>query len=175
MDHRLVVLDDAVNRHQARSHHHLALGGKGVGPDHEVGDSGLVLERDEAHPLGASRSLANEDQPGKADPPPIAHRAKRVGGDETTFCIMVAKELHRMRLQAQPDGLVVADHMLGERHRGELGRLGFGALVAGLRGCKQRQFGNGLEGLRLPQRGTSVEPDRPERIGFRQPLDRMRR
>ena len=51
VDHRLVVLDPPVHFHQPRAHHHLALPRERVGPDDEVGDPGLVLERDEHTPL----------------------------------------------------------------------------------------------------------------------------
>ena len=62
VDHRFVMLDHAVDDHQPRAHDDAALRREAVGPDDEVGDPRLVLQRDEAHALGAARALADEDQ-----------------------------------------------------------------------------------------------------------------
>ena len=124
-----VTLDDAVDRHQPRAHHDLALLPEHVGPDDEVGDPGLVLERDEDDALGASRPLADQHQAGNRQALAIADRFQPVGGDEFRLRIMLAQEGHRMRLQRQPDGLVIVHDMLGERHRRQLRRLNFQSFV----------------------------------------------
>ena len=78
----LVALDDSVDGHQPRPHHDLALLFEHVGPDDEVGDSGLVLNGDEDDPLGASRPLADQDQPGDRQALAVADGVQPVGGDE---------------------------------------------------------------------------------------------
>ena len=84
MDHAVfrILLDDAVHRHQPRAHDDLALLVEHVGPDDEVGDPGLVLERDEAHALGAARPLADQHQPGDRHALAVADDLQLVGGDE---------------------------------------------------------------------------------------------
>ena len=41
-----------------------------------------------------------------------AEAAKLVSRDEPAACIMIAQESHRVRLQAQPCGLIIGHHML---------------------------------------------------------------
>ena len=134
-------LDDAVHRHQPRAHHDLALPVEDVGPDDEVGDPGLVLDGDEHHALGAARPLADQHQPGDRQPFAVADGVELLGGDELLPRIMFAQEAHRVRFQAEADGLVIVHDMLAERHRRELRRLGFRALVARLGIGEQRQVG----------------------------------
>ena len=67
--------------------------------------------------------------------------AQPVGGDELCARIMLAQEAHRVRLQAEADGLIIVHDMLGERHGGELRRLAFRAFVARLGISEQRQVG----------------------------------
>ena len=143
--------------HQPRSHDDAALGRETVGPHHQIGDPGLVLQRDEAHPLGAPRALPDQHQPGQRHPPAIAQRAQFARGDEPALRIMIAQELHRVRLQAQPHGLVIAHHMLAQRHRGQSHLDRLPAFVARLGRGEQGQVGRIPQRARIPQRGAAIE------------------
>src|SRR3954453_5826975 len=90
----LVALDDAVHRHQPRPHDDLALPGEHVGPDDEVGDSGLILDGDEDDALGAARPLADQHQPGQRQALAVADGLERIGGDELSRGVMLAEERH---------------------------------------------------------------------------------
>src|SRR3954451_19216981 len=77
-----VALDDAVDGHQPRAHDDLALLLEYVGPDDQVRDAALVLERDEDDALGAARSLADQDQAGDRQPFAVADVPELVRSDE---------------------------------------------------------------------------------------------
>ena len=103
-----------------------------------------------------------------------------LGGDELLRRIMRAQEMHRMRLQAQADGLVIADHMLGERHHRKLRGLALPALVARLGISEQRQIGRLPRARANPKapragRAPSTGTHRPRRAaGWRGPGTRPR-
>ena len=152
MDHIAVgiALDDSVDCHQPRAHDDLALLVEHIGPDDEIGDPRLVLQRDEADALGAARSLPDQHQPSHRQPLPIADGAQPVGGDELQPRIMFAQEPHRVRLQRQARGLVIVHHMLGQRHGRKLSRHLLRPFVASVRMREQGQVGRLLQGARIP-------------------------
>jgi len=63
---------------------------------------------------------------------------------------MLAQEGHRMRLQRQPNGLVIVHDMLGQGHGGKHRRFVFQAFVARVRMREQRQVGRLPESARVP-------------------------
>ena len=120
-----VALDDSVHRHQPRAHDDLALLFEHVGPDDEIGDSGLVFEGDEHDALGASRPLADQHQARDRQSLAVADGLQLVGGDELPRCIMFAQEAHRVRFQAEADRLVIVHDMLGRAAWRGAARAGF--------------------------------------------------
>jgi len=63
---------------------------------------------------------------------------------------MRAKEVHRVGFEAETNGLVIADHMLGERHCRELGRRSFLSFVEFVGEGEKRQIGRLFERSRIP-------------------------
>ena len=95
-----------------------------VGPDHEVGDVGLVLQRDEHDALGRARLLADQHQAGKIDPATVLHRAKIRAQHYLAQAQLVAEERQRMRAQRQADRAVILHYLGALAHRRErYGRL----------------------------------------------------
>ena len=62
----------ALHADHAGAKHYAAVFLEDFGPDHEIGDGALVLERDEHHALGGPRPLADKDEAGDMDPATIA-------------------------------------------------------------------------------------------------------
>ena len=72
-----------------------------------------------------------------------------------------------MALQRQPDGLVIGDHLLRQRHLRQRPCVLVG-LLARDGDLEQRQRHVVGQPPHRPQRGAAVEPDGAERIGIRQ-------
>jgi len=49
-----------------------------LAPDDDIGDAGLIFERNEDHPLGGAGALANEDEAGDRDPRAIGGQIKLI-------------------------------------------------------------------------------------------------
>src|SRR4029077_12658713 len=102
-----------------------------IGPDDQIGDSGLVLDRDKDDAVGAARALPDQDEAG--DRRAVLGRLLLIwkggeiaGGDETFLREFGAQEGERMALYRQPQGRVILDDMLAERHlRQQPRRVGF--------------------------------------------------
>lgn len=151
MDHLVVIFDAAPHLHQPRAHHHLALLLLEIGPDHEIDDPGLILERDEAHPLALPGRWRISTTPATCT---IERnlRAQVAGAHEAACAEIGAQEGHRMCLQTEAGGLVIGHHLLGQRHGGEAQAGPLRPLLAHPGGAEQREIGGGDEAPRIPQR-----------------------
>ena len=130
VDHLVVIFDAAAHLHQPRAHDHAALLLLEVGPYDEVDDPRLILQRDEAHPLGRSRPLADQDHARDMDHGTELARAQIAGAHEAALGEAGAQEGHRMRLQAQPRRLVISHDLLAQRHMWQGGAALFRPFVA---------------------------------------------
>ena len=151
---------------------------KHVGPDDEVGEAGLVLERGEDHALGAAGALADQDQAADRDPAAGVGVPELAGGDGALGGEPVAQQRQRVGLQGQAQGGVVLDDMLAQAHRRQLepGLVASPRSAAGwspggrvAMACSNKRQGRVLERLDRPQRLAAVEPERAERVGLGQP------
>ena len=95
-----VLLDDPMHGHKPRTHNDFALRVEDVRPYDEIGDTGLILQRDEADAFRAARPLADQHQPRHRHALPVPNCVQPVGRDELLSRIMLAQEAHRVRLQA---------------------------------------------------------------------------
>ena len=78
-----------------------------------------------------------------------------------------AQKFHRMALQRQPDGLVIGDHLLRQRHHGQRRGVFVGLLARG-GDFEQRQRHVVRQSAHRPQRRAAVEPERAKSIGIGQ-------
>ena len=69
VDDEALALDFAAHLQELRRHHRAAVLLEHLGPDHDVDDAGLVLERDEDHALGGAGALAHQHEARHADAP----------------------------------------------------------------------------------------------------------
>ena len=136
VDHIFIGLNDSAHGHQPSTHDDLALLVEHVGPDDEVGDCGFILDGDEYHAFGAAGPLPDQHQADDGNALTIPDISKLIRSSETLACIMLTKEVHRVRLQAEADRLIVVHDMLGERHRRKLSRFGFQAFVPRISGLE---------------------------------------
>ena len=72
-----------------------------------------------------------------------------------------------MALQRQPDGLIIGDHLLRQRHQRQRSDI-LVRLLARRRNLEQRQRHVIRQAAHRPQRGATVKPDGAERVGIRQ-------
>ncbi len=83
VDHRMIALafplDHARNPQQPPRDHRAAEALIDALPDHDIGRAGLVFQRDEDPPLRRARPLADDDQPGHAEPYPRRRVDQRRG------------------------------------------------------------------------------------------------
>src|SRR3546814_14974136 len=77
MDDLALALDLAAHPHHRRAEYGAAVRLENLGPDDEIRDMGLVLERDEHDALGRSRLLAHEHDAGEIDPAPVLPALQR--------------------------------------------------------------------------------------------------
>jgi hypothetical protein len=179
VDDLVIIFHPAAHLHQPAAHHHAALLFLEIGPDDQIDDSGLVLEGDEAHPLGAARALADQHHPGDLDHAAELAAPEVASAHEAAFGQARAQESQGMGLQAEPRGLVIGHHLLAQRHGGEPDRRTLGPFVARFRvgpaGMReQRQLVRRHQAARVPQRLTPRQAERTEGVGAGEPLD-MRR
>ena len=78
--HVAVALQAAGDLQAAAGDHRAAEAFEDLGPDHDVGDTGLVLERDEDHPLGGAGPLAADDDAGDCHPHAVRRQLELAGG-----------------------------------------------------------------------------------------------
>ena len=90
-----------------------------VRPDDQIGDPGLVLDRDEDHAVGAARTLADQYHPGDRQPPVDRQMGEIGGGDQTLASELGAKKGERVALQGQAEAGIILDDMLAQRHLGQ--------------------------------------------------------
>ncbi len=148
---------------------------EGLRPDDEIGDSRLVLQRHEDHPLRRARPLAHQHQPGDGDAVAGLQRRQRLGAPDAARVEAGAHEGDRMRFQRQRQAAVVLDHMGAERHRRQLG-VGL-AVAFGAAQREQRQIvlvADAAEAAHRPQSLAAVEAERTEGVGVGEPLQRRR-
>src|SRR3546814_11052305 len=81
-----------------------------LGPDDEIRDMGLVLERDEHDALGRSRLLAHEHDAGAIDPAPVIHALQFLAADHLPRAQLVAKAGARAGAQRQARRTLILDH-----------------------------------------------------------------
>ena len=72
-------------------------------PDHEIGDPGLIFERDEQDTLGAARPLPHENQARSIQSGSIAGLHRLGAADNAARGEIRTEERHRMLAQGQPD------------------------------------------------------------------------
>src|SRR5207248_3895098 len=95
-------------------------------PDDQVGDTGLVLDGDEDDAVGATRALADQDEPGDREAAAAGLMLSWQGGevagtDEAFLRELGTQEGERVALYRQPQGRVILDHMLAQGHFGQEG------------------------------------------------------
>ena len=66
VDDEALALDPAAHLQELRRHDDAAVPLEHLGPDHDVDDAGLVLEREEDHALGGARALPHQHEAGHA-------------------------------------------------------------------------------------------------------------
>ena len=172
MNDALVPLDAAADQDQPGGHDDGTITLERFRPDHRVGDAGFVLDRHEHDALGRARPLADENDARDRDEGAVAQLRKVGAGVHAFGRETRTQELHRVGLQREPQGLIVADDMLGERHRWQL-HGGLGAGVARLAPGKERQWRGVRQRLHLPEGLAPVEPHGAESVGGGEPLERV--
>ena len=101
MHHGSLALDAPAHGEQPRPEQDAPLALVELGPDDDIGDAGLVLERDEKDALGGAGPLAREHEPGYGQDAAIG-RVHRVGaGDDAAACQIGAQEGDRVPPQRQ--------------------------------------------------------------------------
>ena len=96
------------------------------GPDDQIGDPGLVLERDEDDAVGAAGTLPDQDEPGDRQAPADRQGRQIGGGDEALLRQLGAQESERVALYREARRRVILDDMLAQRHlRQQRRRAGF--------------------------------------------------
>ena len=80
-----LALDLAAHAHHRRAEHDAPVLLEQVGPDDEIGDVGLVLQRDEHHPLRRSGLLTKQHQAGDVDPSAVARVPQLRAGDHLSL------------------------------------------------------------------------------------------
>src|SRR5207302_8091861 len=86
------------------------------GPDDQIGDPGLVLERDEDYAVGAAGTLSDQDEPGDFEAPTDRQDRQIRGGDEALLRQLGAQEGERVALYREARRRVIFDDMLAQRH-----------------------------------------------------------
>ena len=143
MDHLALALDAPAHRQHARGHDDAAVLLEDLRPDHEVGDAGLVLQRDEQHALGRAGPLADQHDAGGLQPAAVAGAHGLGTGDDPPAPQVLAQEGDRMLPQRQAEMAVVRDDLAAGGHRpkrdGRLLGLGHDPRLAGRGGGEERQ------------------------------------
>ena len=82
MDDLALALDAAAHGDHAGAQHDAAVFLEHLRPDHQVGDAGLVLDRDEHDALGDAGPLADQHEAGRLQPAPVAGVHRLGAGDD---------------------------------------------------------------------------------------------
>jgi len=88
-----------------------------LGFNHQIGNSSLVFERDEAEPFGGRRALAADHHPSHAHFLSRLASGELLGGYRSDPVQLGSQQCQRVLLQAQTHRLVIGAHPLGRRHR----------------------------------------------------------
>src|SRR5689334_24722284 len=96
MDDILMALHPAMHRHEPRAHYYLALALKHVGPDHRVGDAGLVLDGHEYNALRRARTLAHQHDASNTHACPVAALLEIGARENACHRDACAQEAHGM-------------------------------------------------------------------------------
>ena len=121
MDDAFLALQPAAAIEQRRAERGAAEAFERGGPDDQVGDAGLVLERDEDDAVGAARPLPDQHEPGDRETPADRQGRQFGGGDEAVPRQFGAQKGERVALYRQAQRRVILDDMLAERHLGQQG------------------------------------------------------
>src|SRR5689334_469617 len=100
-------LDASAHGDHAGSHHHAAELLEHLRPDHQVGDPGLVFQRDEHDAFGAARPLTDENQASRLKPASVASIHGFGASDNAARRKVGAEEGDGMPAQRQPDMPVI--------------------------------------------------------------------
>src|SRR5438874_4943648 len=109
MDDAFLTLQAAAAIEEGRAKRGAAEAFERGGPDNQIGDAGLVFERDKDNAVGAARALADQDEPGDRDAAIaslmlIWQGGEVEGGDEAFLREFGAKKSERVALYRQPQG-----------------------------------------------------------------------
>ena len=163
MDDKSRPLQAAADGEETRRHHRSAVFFKGLWPDDDVGDVGLVLDRHEDNAFCRSRPLPDQHEAGDGDHRVLADLiAAKLGialGAERGEAF--AEKTHRMLFQRQPGRHVIFHDVLAERHCRKRDR-GFGKQFVAQMRRQERQCVLGRGGIRPARRtgANRVEPAR---------------
>jgi hypothetical protein len=99
-----------------------------LGPDHQIGDAGLVFQGDKHHALGRARFLADQDDAGDADELQVPGGSGQSAGLVALTRQLRAQEGQGVVPQRKADVAIVLDHLAAGGHRLErdLGLVGLG-------------------------------------------------
>jgi hypothetical protein len=113
-----------------------------IGPHDEVGDVGLVLERDEHDALGRAGLLADEHDAGELDPAPVLDVRKLASQGSSCARFSSSRRKASGCARSESPGAIILDHLRTLAHRRErdlgLDRLGAQLAVALVGGGEQR-------------------------------------
>src|SRR5437763_12155745 len=88
-------------------------------PDDQVGDAGLVLDGDKDDAIGAARALTDQDETGDRESAPDRQDGEVAGTGEAFLRQLGTQKGERVTLYRQPQGRVILDDMLAQRHFGK--------------------------------------------------------
>jgi hypothetical protein len=117
MDDAGFLLHASGRRNIAGAEHDRSEALEGFRPDDDIGERGLVLDREKNDAVGRAWPLAHGDEAGHGNPFAGRAAAQRVVGNDAAAGEIVAQEACRMRAQRQFQESVVVDDLLAERHR----------------------------------------------------------
>ena len=101
-------------------------------PDDDVGDAGLVLDREKDRAAGRTRPLTHQDKARHRDAPAIPSLGQRHAGYHPSPFEFRPDEGHGMGLERQRQVPVILDHMFAERHGWKVRfRLDIPVMIAG--------------------------------------------
>src|SRR6266567_1371139 len=103
----------------ARAEHDRPEALEGFRPDDDIGERGLVLDREKNDAVGRARPLAHGDEAGHANPLAGRGLAQRLVAQDAAAGKILAQEARRMRAQRQFQISIIVDDLLAERHRRE--------------------------------------------------------
>lgn len=93
----VLMLQDTVDHEEGRTDHGRSLAIVEIGPDDDVGDAGLVFEREKHKAFGGSRTLPRDHHAGHAHTAAVACAREIHGAQHTTQREIPPVQRHRMR------------------------------------------------------------------------------